>query len=505
MIHEPTIKYKNRRISWQVLSSQATFFHERTIATVEQRIKESRLIKKGHRRAVYFHAHSGFYIKQLIPSRAKIEWRNWTGLRASGMPTVTPIALGLGQQKAYIISRAHDDFRPLYDTWHTLSGRLRLQLLEALGRTIRRMHESGYYHGDLHGGNFIVRTALGHFDLKMLDFQSGSFKKITRSRKFYNLADISLSHFFQLNTREKFTFLKGYLGSSSTTKNFWRQNGRTLEHIILKRASHIADRNVKRFRKINKYFGRFATDTGNYRGVYLKKNHDRIPDAFLASPIPFMRSDRVEVYKDSRSVRVVRYKDICIKYYKRRGPKDNIKGFLGLSKARKSLRYALAMQNRYINTPEPFCFLEGKTGDSYYLCRLIEPPLNLTIYLRNALPDERHECRQALAVFLNRVFYRGVYHMDLKGSNILTLGAGGKRTFYLIDSDEVVVRWQGSRRLLRKCLLRITRGLTPFFSRQELCDFVTQCLTGIIIMPHKKAAPGLVEQAIDIQNRLERS
>ena len=160
------------------------------------------------------------------------------------------------------------------------------------------------------------------------------------------------------------------------------------------------------------------------------------------------------------------------------------------------------MENRYIHTPTPFCFLEGKTGDSFYLCRAITPSRNLTCYLQTAAPEERLDCRRALAFFLNYMFYRGVYHLDLKGSNILTRETGKKREFYLIDSDEVAVHWRGSRRLQRKCLLRSIRTLLPFFKRQALNSFVEQCLAGLGVPRETAAGQEMVGQAIALQARL---
>ncbi|MBW2645422.1 MAG: hypothetical protein JRE23_04425 [Deltaproteobacteria bacterium] len=361
------------------------------------------------------------------------------------------------------------------------------------------MHKAGFYHRDLHGGNFIFRSDGRDFDLKMADFQRGCFKRISLSRRLRDLADLALSHFFHVGIKEQLAFLTGYLGSPQDAKTFIRQRGERLENLILKRASLVADRKVRKSRTVNKYFDRLTLQGGRYKGVYLKKNRDLIPESFLSSPLDFLYRKEVGVLKDSRSVRVVRYQDVCIKYYKRREAKDLFKSLLGLSKGKKSFHWALAMLYRFIATPEPLCYLEGRGGDSFYLSRFVDDARNLVIYLREVPEEKRKACLQSLAIFLNRMFYRGVYHMDLKGSNILARDNGPEFEFYLIDTDEIAISWKGFPALLKKSLLRILRTLVSYFGRQELVEFAGACLPVLPTRSLSGSPEDLVEQVLKMQ------
>jgi tRNA A-37 threonylcarbamoyl transferase component Bud32 len=486
-------------IRWEILESEADFFNKHCLDNPESLIRECHVIKEGNKRVVYRNETSGFYIKCTQPRKARKEWKNWKVLYETGLPTITPVALGISQDYGYLISLAHDDCIGLYEVFDTSGYRKRLRLLKRMGQIVKAMHRAGFYHGDLHGGNFIACLNGDCAYIKMVDFQKGGFKKLSCRRRLTNLADLALSHFFRLGIKERLAFLTGYCGSSQLTRVFIRDKSRQLERLILKRSSLVADHKVRKCRKINEYFDRFVVQADQYRGVYIRKNRDIIPESFLFSPVEWIYGKHVKVLKDSRSVRVVRYQDICIKYYKRRNPKDLLKSWLGLSKGKKSFRWALAIIYRFIMTPEPLCYLEGRNGDSFYLARFVDFADNLTVYLQKEPEEQRKACLKALASFLSGMFYRGVYHMDLKSSNILVRSNGLEFEFFLIDVDEMSVFWKGSPALLKKCLLRITSSLVSCFGRQDLVAFVNACLSGLPILPLTETPQQLVNQAFKIQ------
>ena len=480
---------KTDRIKWDVLENQVQFFRQYGLENPERLIKESEVVKQGHRRAVYRHRDDLFYVKRMRRRKAEKEWRNWKGLYEKGVRTVVPVAMGLSRNRGYLISLAHHAWTGLYEVFDAAGYRQRLLVLKELGRCIRTMHSAGFYHGDLHGGNFLARWNRDKPEIMMVDFQRGRFCNPSRRQRLTNLADVAVSRYFFLTVRERLAFLTGYLGCGLTARKFMRDQGRQLEGLILQRASRVADRKVRRFRKVNKYFDRLIVGAPAYKGVSFRQNHDSIPRSFLSSPLEFLHRNDLHILKDSRSVRVVRYDDTCIKYYKRRGPKDALKGWLGLSKGKKSFRWALALMYRRIPTPDPLCYLDGPRGDSFYVSRFFDPGQKLAFYLRQASPVEREACLKALGPFLRTLFYRGIYHLDLKGSNILvTMTAKGPH-FCLIDTDGVAIFWKGSRTLLRKSLLRITRALCLYFDREALSDFVVSCLSGLPAQLNLTARP----------------
>lgn len=251
------------------------------------------------------------------------------------------------------------------------------------------------------------------------------------------------------------------------------------------------------------YF-QLTTNSGRYSGICLKKNQDMIPKLFISSPIDFLYGNQVELLKDDHnSVRVIKFRDTCIKYNKQRSLRHALKAWIGHSRGRKSFHHALSMADRFLATPDPLCYLEGKMGDSFYISRFIPFSTNVVNYLREAPSEKQQVCRKQLALFLNKVFRLCVYHKDLKGSNILIIDIGSKPQFLLIDTDEVAISKKVSILLLKKSLLRITRSLVEFFDRKNLVEFVDTCIVNLSVPDKIGIRRQVVDKAILIQERLQ--
>jgi len=263
------------------------------------------------------------------------------------------------------------------------------------------------------------------------------------------------------------------------------------------------DYKTKALKNSADYF-RLTINSGSYSGICLKKNQDMIPELFITSPIDFLYGNQVELLKDDQnSVRVVKFRNTCIKYNKQRSLRHALKAWTGHSRGRKSFRHALSMADRFLATPDPFCYLEGKMGDSFYISRFISFSTNVVDYLREAPSEKQQVCRKQLALFLNRVFHLCVYHKDLKGSNILIIDIGSRPQFFLIDTDEVAISRKVSSMLLKKSLLRITRSLVEFFHRKDLAEFVDACLFNLFVSDKIGIRRQVLDKAILIQERLQ--
>ncbi len=253
------------------------------------------------------------------------------------------------------------------------------------------------------------------------------------------------------------------------------------------------------------YF-QLTTSSGSYSGICLRKNQDMIPELFIATPMDFLYGNQVELEllkNDHNSVRVVKFGDTCIKYNRRRSFRHALKAWVGYSRARKSFHHALSMTDRFVATPDPFCYLEGKMGDSFYISRFIPFSTNIVDYLREAPSEKQQVCRKQLAVFLNKAFRCYVYHKDLKGSNILITDSNIKLQFHLIDTEDVAISRKVSSLLLKKSLLRITRSLVEFFDRNNLVEFVDDCVFNLSVPDMIGIQRQVVDKAILIQKSLQ--
>lgn len=241
---------------------------------------------------------------------------------------------------------------------------------------------------------------------------------------------------------------------------------------------------------------RLVLRDGRYRGVCLRENRGLLTESFTSSPVDFMYGNGLEVLKDVWPVRVVRCGELCLKYYMSRGVKDILKRWCGMSKGKKSFQWAFALLSHAIPTPEPVCYLDGQGGGSFYLSRFMDSAGHLAGYLQDVSREEQKNCLEALSLFLNRMFCRGVYHLDLKGTNVLVDNAGSTLQFYLTDTDEMAVYRKGMYKPLYKSLVRITRTLVPYFSRAEMVAFTMRCLYNSPVTMHPE---DVVDRAFKIE------
>jgi tRNA A-37 threonylcarbamoyl transferase component Bud32 len=100
----------------------------------------------------------------VVPSRAKAEWVTGRALDAAGIPTAVPLAMA--ERRRFVLEDAALVTREIVDSVHLnayvaahLGGpedQRRAALYDDLSRIARRMHDAGFVHNDLHGGNVLV-------------------------------------------------------------------------------------------------------------------------------------------------------------------------------------------------------------------------------------------------------------------------------------------------------------------------------------------------------------
>ncbi len=117
-------------------------------------------------------------------TRALEEWRVGRWLDAAGIATAVPLAMAERRrpvlQDAALVTReipdtvhlnayveAHLVGTPERDAW-------RVRLYDDLARIVRRMHDAGYVHNDLHGGNILVNGPPAEARLHVIDLHSVS-------------------------------------------------------------------------------------------------------------------------------------------------------------------------------------------------------------------------------------------------------------------------------------------------------------------------------------------
>ena len=202
-----------------------------------------------------------------------------------------------------------------------------------------------------------------------------------------------------------------------------------------------------------------AVSTRAVVGVIAKTLPDHAFADFLRDPEGFLEDPANQVIKSGIKTKVVRARiaagsgperRVVIKCFRYPSILRGLTFFFVPSPALRALRSALLLKAKGFATAEPLAALQQRNwrdrGTSYYFAEEIENGLSLRAFWRGAA-SVKERARSAPAVIrgLAELFAglhrAGIYHRDLKGSNILMQDwQTGRARFFLVDLDVSAVR-----------------------------------------------------------------
>lgn len=111
------------------------------------------------------------------------------------------------------------------------------------------------------------------------------------------------------------------------------------------------------------------------------------------------------------------------------------------TKAERSYRYALRLQELGIGTPTPIAYSEhykgGLLGTSYFVSEMVSHPYMMRIFEHCTLDQKHLEILNAFAQFTVELHEKGVHHRDYSPGNILFTQQGDNYHFCLVDINRM--------------------------------------------------------------------
>ncbi len=509
-------------IRWQVSAAYAPIFLAPHTPDPRQLLRErtEQLIKRSPMRMIfaasipagrkelpiiikiYRRGRLGDWIKaNLFGSKARREWRITTAAAERGLPTVTPVAYGERRRfgilmESYLLTVRLFNCVTLEESLFSEDGTLRAnaktrrQLIGLLAALLRRMHDDGIYHQDLHPGNFLVETLpSGEKRIHLLDLHRASARPtLALKHRIKSLAQFNMFASISLSAGERLLFFNSYFGEDEP----WKNEKRTLLTLIDKRTRimrwRLWRRREARCLYNNKYFMRLRFE--NLNGFARREEwKGEIAQLLLARD---MAKAGASLVKDSRSKSLWEKEVVIqgapralfIKHYRGKRGWQAFKYLWRRSQAIRSWAGAYAIQIRNVNAVNAIAAIEERRamhllGDAYLLTDKIPSVENLADALAK-LAGPSPEMRQArrdllrgLAHFFRRIHSLGIYHGDTKATNILVgKGRSGGRVFYLTDLDFVRTKLDLSRRNVLRNLMQLNgsiRNLSHAGIEERLC------------------------------------
>jgi serine/threonine protein kinase len=470
-------------------------------------------IKTGPHRTVYrlrttrgeffvkhFHPVGGWnWLKHFVrPTRAEHERDLAHWLTARGLPTITPLAVGLrrhlGSPCESLLVMPAIPGEPLDDhcrqQGRALAGPQRAvwrqTLARSLGRFLGHLHREGGDHRDLHAGNVLVETTATGPRLHLIDLQA--LRRRRALSPTCRLANLARFHqfFVGLSTRsDRRRFWLAYLAVTSTDlsaltqrpiSDWWalscgwpigfqaaganhREVARLLEDHLVRQARAGWDRADRAWRRGNRHVCRLRSGTHRLRG------EATLPSPWLQSVVEapeqlFAPDHVVQLCKNSARCRVALVRlpmggaerALCVKsVVAGRWLARRLDGWR-LSLVRRAWETGHALLRRGLDTPRPLLCVEvpqraGTRG--YLVTEWIDNTQTAQVAVSSMLQENPPGVRAAwlasralrLASLLRRFHACGFDHRDLKLANLLVSRPGDDPRVWLLDLDGVR-RWK---------------------------------------------------------------
>jgi tRNA A-37 threonylcarbamoyl transferase component Bud32 len=373
------------------------------------------------------------YVKRFPPSlfrdRARAEARMLQALAKAGIPCPRLVATSRDDAGSYVITEEVPD-APILKDLLGRGGAGAPALVAALGRLVRRMQDAGIEHQDLHVGNILARGET----LYVIDVHRSARRRFTDARRIAGLAFTAMS------------FLD--LRPLSDVARFVRAAGYP-RHRDWERVWARLRRGLHRY-----YEGRADRCLEGGRGFGVRDGVYHRDEADVAAIAERVRSGRMEPVKVEGTRGLYRADGGLFVKRMRRG------------RATRYWRSAHGLAVRGLATPRLLA-----CGPTWVAGEWVEAP-DLYAFVRDRLGGlgraDRDRLLSRFARDLRRAHALGVFHRDLKATNVLVRDA----EFLIVDLDSVrfAERVGEPDRILN--LAQLNASLTPPLTRTDRLRFL---------------------------------
>lgn len=401
----------------------------------------------------------------VLPAKAVAEWRNMQRFAACGLPVPRPIALGIRQtglmlKDSCLMTEALLAALPVHEfldqQFPLLSAEradaVKKELTVSLARLAANVHNAGFFYRDLHAGNILIKISTERdCQLFLIDLHRAWRPfRLLRWMRFQDLAQLWNS--VPALGEHKRLFVEEYLLASGQRRVAREAFTRKLEAAARRLEQRRVKSRSKRCLVNSTTFEVHKTAREQYFGR--REFGRQTLDALLQEQAQCLAGGQTGILKKSENAILTKHvqgrmlsSPVCVKHYFYRGMKYAVKSAVVKSRALKSWAAGHMLLVRGVGTPLPLALLERKYGPFIYESFLVTEwladalPLNdyvINLHNQGLLHEKRERFIQALAETLRDLHEKGIYHADLKSTNILVRADGPDLwRFYFIDLERV--------------------------------------------------------------------
>lgn len=439
-----------------------------------------------------------------VPSRAKAEWVTGRALDEAGIPTAVPLAMG--ERRRLVLRDASLVTREIVDSVHLnayVAAHLggpedprRTALYDDLARIVRRMHDAGFVHNDLHGGNILVNGPPGAPRLFVIDLHSVSRRpRPSEGARWFDLAKLlhSMMSCSTAAERERLCRVYDETGGPSGTRVTSLLARGTLSSVLEPQLARMErarakSRTARALTKSSKF------DVSRADGYHVHHLRTVAPDAILpllAAHRESLARGRGGVLKDAKRSALTRQtllvagasRSVIVKEFRCGSVTERLKNAVRRPRAVASWVAGHGLLVRRFGAAEPLALvLRGRgaaLSESYVVMEDLGEDARADLValaryagaLDPAARREKHGMVLAVARLFRELHAAGVYHGDLKAVNLFVQESPEGPRVVLADYDRVVFDREVSPRRRIKNLAQLSASVAVCISLADRLRF----------------------------------
>ncbi len=518
------IKRKSRGLTWLVREGmedlvEVDFARDGVLdKTKENMVRTSGFFVKGKEKffvKVFKEGGLGDVLKSMVLGhKAKKEFLASRYLTKCGVNTAKVVAVGVGSfpsTKAVIISEAISDFVTLEKLFSDIRPEDKDRYLGLLAEFTSVLHRASFQHRDYHLGNLLlVRDSGKNGEIFVIDLHRTSFpRKMTNRRGLLNMANIVYYLKPYIDEKDIYKFLSQYKEKNPDSRWDIDRVGSLIERRVGRMERRRFSSRTKRCYKKSSEFSYIKSKDQN---IYFLREIEGRLDEILGLVKDFSRGGG-RVIKDGKKSKVVLFDtkrgELIIKGYENLSLRNRIEAKVRKSRGHAFWWAARGISVRGFDTPKPLALIMKKRlfvpKEIYVVTESISPSLELDRFIAKNFSkgdnrDKKTLLISDLAFIIGGLYNRGVYHGDLKASNIAVREERGAYKFSFLDLDNVRFMKRISKRRMAKNLSQLFVTIPLLFDAFDRRDFLHTYLEVSGCGAEKKTITDMVYKMVSKKN-----